>query len=203
LRGVGAWSASCPVVVVDDSLLIRALLRTILDEAGHVVVGEAGDGNEAVARVHEIELELVILDLVLPRQGGLITLGQVMEIAPRLPVIICCASLTSHEVASALQLGARGFIAKPFDRQSVLDALDVIDHRAYPSSPPPHTKVRNQNERRDFPRAAASLPVRLEPPYGSSITTRIVNVGAGELLIATAVTVALRQGAPRRVRLRR
>ncbi len=101
----------------------RTLLRRILSDAGHEVVGEAQDGLEAPARVHELRPELVTLDLVMPRRGGLTTLGHLLMVDSSLTVVVCSASLNQHNVIAALRLGARGFIVKPFNPEAVLDAV--------------------------------------------------------------------------------
>jgi two-component system, chemotaxis family, chemotaxis protein CheY len=111
------------IVIVDDNLLSRTLLRRILTEGGHEVLGEAKDGMEAPARVHELRPELVTLDLVMPGRGGLMTLQHLLLVDPSLAVVVCSASLTEHNVIAALRLGARGFIAKPFSPEAVLDAV--------------------------------------------------------------------------------
>ena len=114
-------------MIVDDSLLIRTLLREIFSEGQHEVVGEAGDGLEAPALVRELHPELVILDLVMPQRDGLTTLEHLLMIDPGLAVIVCSASLSQRKVIAALRLGAKGFIMKPFDRNTVLNtARDVL-----------------------------------------------------------------------------
>ena len=126
------------VLIVDDSLLIRTLLREIFSDAQHEVVGEARDGLEAPARVRELHPDLVILDLVMPGRDGLATLEHLLMIDPGLAVIVCSASLNQRKVIAALRLGAKGFITKPFDRNAVRDmARDVLSgsHDNVPSSP--------------------------------------------------------------------
>ncbi len=111
------------VVIVDDNLLCRTLLRRILSDAGHEVVGEAQDGLEAPARVHELRPELVTLDLVMPGRSGLTTLEHLLMVDSSLTVVVCSASLNEHNVIAALRLGAKGFIVKPFNPEAVLDAV--------------------------------------------------------------------------------
>ena len=111
------------VVIIDDSLLIRRLLREILTEAGHEVVGEAEDGLRAPVVVRELRPDLVVLDLVMPGRSGMSALQHMLLIDPSLAVVVCSASLSEARVIEALRIGAKGFIVKPFDRRQVLDAV--------------------------------------------------------------------------------
>jgi two-component system, chemotaxis family, chemotaxis protein CheY len=126
------------IMIVDDSLMIRTLLREIFSSAGHEVVGEAADGLDAPLRVRELGPDLVTLDLVMPGRKGLTTLEHLLIVSPGLAVIVCSASLNQRTVLQALRLGARDFIRKPFDRTSVLDAVGrALGH---PGVPEPHTE---------------------------------------------------------------
>ena len=113
------------ILVVDDNLLIRTLLREILSGAGHEVIAEARDGEEAIKRALELRPDLVTLDLVMPRRDGLSTLAEMRHLDPRARVIICSAWLTQPRVTTALRLGAKGFVSKPFDRATLLAAVDA------------------------------------------------------------------------------
>jgi len=118
-------------LIVDDNLLCRTLLRRILSDGGHEVVGEASDGAEAPAWVHELRPELVTLDLVMPGRGGLATLEHLLMIDPSLAVVVCSASLDQRRVIASLRLGARGFIVKPFSHVTVLDTVRDALAQAY------------------------------------------------------------------------
>ena len=111
------------VVIVDDNLLSRTLLRRILNDGEHEVVGEAADGVRAPACVDEVRPELVTLDLVMPGRGGLATLEHLLMVDPSLAVVVCSASLDRQRVLAALRLGAKGFIVKPFNHETVLDTV--------------------------------------------------------------------------------
>ena len=111
------------VVIVDDNLLSRTLLRRIFSDGGHEVVGEAADGVRAPASVDEVRPELVTLDLVMPGRGGLATLEHLLMVDPSLAVVVRSASLDQQRVLAALRLGAKGFIVKPFNHETVLDTV--------------------------------------------------------------------------------
>ncbi len=117
------------ILVVDDSLLVRKMLTEILIDAGHDVVGQAQDGLEAPVRVRELHPDLVTLDLIMPGRGGLATLQHMLMLDPSLAVVVCSASLDQARIIAALRRGARGFIVKPFDPRTVLDAVNCALRR--------------------------------------------------------------------------
>lgn len=105
------------VLIVDDSALMRSMLSSLVVELGDFeVAGEAATGYQAIRLVHELEPDLITLDLEMPDLGGLEALGYIMSEAPR-PVVI----VSSHTEAmtdpalQALLSGAVEFVPKPFD----------------------------------------------------------------------------------------
>ena len=87
------------------------------------VIGEAQDGLLAPDLVRELDPDLVTLDLIMPGRDGLATLQHLLQIDPCVTVVVCSASLDQTRVIDALRHGANAFIAKPFDQQTVLDAV--------------------------------------------------------------------------------
>jgi len=104
------------VLVVDDSQLISAMVRELIDGfEGFQVIGTARDGEEAARLVHELDPDLVTLDIEMPGVDGLAALGYIMSEAPR-PVIMLSAATTRGTVdltIRALELGAVDFVRKP------------------------------------------------------------------------------------------
>lgn len=103
------------MLVVDDSRLMRARVTDVVNGAGAFrVVGQAGNGFEAIRLVHELDPDLVTLDLEMPELGGLDALGYIMSEAPR-PVVVLSghAGEGGEATLRALDLGAVEFVAKP------------------------------------------------------------------------------------------
>lgn len=104
------------VLVVDDSALLGLVLREVIESIpGFEVCGVAYDGDEALRLVHELDPDIVTLDIEMPRVDGLSTLGYIMSEAPR-PVIMVSGATTQGSVdvtIRALELGALDFIRKP------------------------------------------------------------------------------------------
>jgi two-component system, NtrC family, nitrogen regulation response regulator NtrX len=102
------------VLVVDDDPAVRASLRRALEASGHVV-GEAGDGEEALARLADRAADVVLLDINLPGLGGLDALPRIREAAPEAGVIMVTGEATLANAMRAGQRGAYDFIEKPVD----------------------------------------------------------------------------------------
>ncbi|HWD70306.1 MAG TPA: response regulator [Solirubrobacteraceae bacterium] len=112
------------VLVVDDAAFMRKLLTDALTNGGHEVVGEAGDGNEAVARWQELRPELTTLDITMPEKDGLTALAEIMAIDPSAKIIMCSALGQEGKVLEAVKLGAKDFVVKPFQPPRVLEAVE-------------------------------------------------------------------------------
>jgi two-component system chemotaxis response regulator CheY len=103
---------------------MRKLLTDALTSGGHEVVGEAGNGNEAVAQWQELRPELTTLDITMPEKDGLQALSEIMAIDPSAKVIMCSALGQEGKVLEAVRLGAKDFVVKPFQPPRVLEAVD-------------------------------------------------------------------------------
>ena len=112
------------VLVVDDAAFMRKLLSDALVSGGHEIVGEAGNGNEAVERWQELRPELTTLDITMPEKDGLSALAEIMAIDPTAKVIMCSALGQEGKVLEAVKLGAKDFVIKPFQPPRVLEAVD-------------------------------------------------------------------------------
>jgi two-component system, chemotaxis family, chemotaxis protein CheY len=112
------------VLVVDDAAFMRKLLTDALVSGGHEVVGEAGNGIEAVARWQELRPELTTLDITMPEKDGLAALAEIMAIDPSAKIIMCSALGQEGKVLEAVKLGAKDFVVKPFQPPRVLEAVD-------------------------------------------------------------------------------
>ncbi|ANZ35761.1 DNA-binding response regulator [Lentzea guizhouensis] len=115
------------VVIADDHPVFRRGMKALLDgEDGISVVGEAADGVEAVAVVLEVEPDVVVLDLHMPRLGGVEAAKQMLAALPEVGVLV----LTMHEddelVFAAMRAGARGYLVKTTDDDEIVRAVQAI-----------------------------------------------------------------------------
>jgi two-component system, chemotaxis family, chemotaxis protein CheY len=112
---------SLKILIVDDALFMRNMLRGIFEGAGHQVVGEAADGAEAVEQYRALQPDLVMMDIVMPNMTGIEALRQITSQDPNACVVMCSALGQDALVMEAVQAGARDFIVKPFKDVQVLE----------------------------------------------------------------------------------
>ena len=107
------------IVIADDHPILRESLRRLLEaEPDLCVIGEAGDGVQAVDTVRRLKPDLLLLDLVMPRQSGLEALSQLGAL-PSTRTVVLAAVIEKAQVAQAFQLGARGVVLKEIGRAHV------------------------------------------------------------------------------------
>ena len=111
------------VLVVDDAAFMRKVVSDALTSGGHEVVGEAGNGNEAVQRYQELQPELTTLDITMPEKDGLAALAEIISINPSARVLMCSALGQESKVIESIKLGAKDFVVKPFQPPRLLEAV--------------------------------------------------------------------------------
>ncbi|WP_114416598.1 chemotaxis-specific protein-glutamate methyltransferase CheB [Marinospirillum perlucidum] len=105
-------SSSIRVLLVDDSALARGLLRSLLEEAGIEVVGEAVNGRQAVELARKLRPDLITLDLQMPVMGGMETITEIMH-EKAIPILVVSSEADAEKACEALEAGALEVIAKP------------------------------------------------------------------------------------------
>jgi two-component system, response regulator PdtaR len=112
------------VVIADDDGLTLMVLRKILTGLGHEIVGEAGDGEQAVAAVRTNKPDLCIFDIRMPKMDGLEAARQVQKFHPT-PVIILSAHTESGLGTEASGAGAHSYLVKPFTAGQLRPAVEL------------------------------------------------------------------------------
>jgi two-component system, chemotaxis family, chemotaxis protein CheY len=108
------------VLVVDDAAFMRKMVTDALSKGGHEVVGEAGNGNEAIAQFQALKPDLMTLDITMPEKAAL---ADIMAADPSAKVVMCSALGQESKVLEAIKLGAKDFVVKPFQADRVIDAV--------------------------------------------------------------------------------
>ncbi len=113
-------------ILVEDHTIVREGLRPLLESRGLAVVGEAGDGLHAVKLAREQKPDIVIMDLMLPRLGGIEAARRIRKLLPHAKIII----LTIHDeppyVYKALDAGANGFVVKESPLDELIEAVNAV-----------------------------------------------------------------------------
>jgi len=114
------------VLIVDDSSLMRRLLRHIVIKNGYDVVGEATNGKLGVDKYRELKPDVVTMDLVMDEMNGLEALKLIINENPDANVIMVSSMGQDVIVRDAIVTGAKNFLLKPFDEQQVVEALKKL-----------------------------------------------------------------------------
>jgi two-component system chemotaxis response regulator CheY len=112
------------ILIVDDAMFMRTMLKNILVKQGFNVVGEAGNGREALEKYKELHPDIVTLDITMPEVDGLQAVKDIMDYDRNAKVIMCSAMGQQAMVLEAIKSGARDFIVKPFQPERVLEAIN-------------------------------------------------------------------------------
>jgi two-component system, chemotaxis family, chemotaxis protein CheY len=111
------------LMVVDDTLFMRRLLRDLLTRHGYEVVAEAKNGREALEAYQQHRPDLVVMDITMPEMDGIAAVGAIREVDPQARIVMCSALGQDGPVMQALQAGAADFVLKPFIPEKVLEAV--------------------------------------------------------------------------------
>jgi DNA-binding NarL/FixJ family response regulator len=101
------------VLLVDDHILVRRGFRRILEDSPEIhVVGEAGDGDEAIRLARELHPQVVVMDCAMPNTSGLVATRKILENAPDTKILMLSMHSENTWVRQALEAGARGYVLK-------------------------------------------------------------------------------------------
>lgn len=114
------------VMLVDDSLFMRNMLRNILAEAGYDIVAEAVDGVEAIEKYKQFRPDITTLDILMPVKNGLDALSEIISFEDTAKVVMCSAVGQELLIMAAQKAGARDFILKPFNPELVKDVIKRV-----------------------------------------------------------------------------
>ncbi|SJM58341.1 ANTAR domain-containing response regulator [Agrococcus casei] len=111
------------VVVAEDESLIRMDIVETLRDNGFEVVGEAGDGEQAVALATELKPDVVVMDVKMPKMDGITAAEKLQE--TRIPVVMLTAFSQKELVERAGEAGALAYVVKPFNHNDLLPAIEI------------------------------------------------------------------------------
>ena len=114
------------ILICDDSLFMRKVLRDILESGGYKVVGESMDGEDVINKIRLLKPDLVTIDLTMPKMTGLSALDIIAKEFPKLIIVVISALGQPQIIREALAKGADDFIIKPITKLKLLYMVDKI-----------------------------------------------------------------------------
>ena len=112
------------IFIADDHAIVREGLRALIDtEPGMELVGEAADGVEAVRLVHALQPDVILLDMVMPRQDGLAAIEAIKQQDPGVRMLVLTSFAEDDKVFPAIKAGALGYLLKDSSPQELLQAI--------------------------------------------------------------------------------
>lgn len=114
------------LLIVDDSLIMRQAIERFLSSFNLEVVGKAENGKRALEIFKETLPDVVTLDITMPEMDGLSVLKEILKIKPDVRVLVVTAITEKSTALEALKLGAKGFLNKPFNEESLKAALEQV-----------------------------------------------------------------------------
>jgi DNA-binding NarL/FixJ family response regulator len=149
------------VIVVDDHTVMRAgVIALLAAEHSIEVVGEAGDGRAALALIEEVDPDVALIDLRMPRLDGVATTAEIVARHPRTRVLILTTYDTDADIERGVEAGAIGYLLKDTTREQLVDAI--------------HAAARGETVL--APRVAEKLIARMRRPVHASLTPRELDV---------------------------
>lgn len=141
------------ILIVDDSRTSRRMLRNILVENGHEVIGEAENGQIGFEKYIELKPDIVTLDITMPVLDGLGALEKIIAYDENAHAVMVTAAGQKSKMVDAIKLGANEFVQKPFEPDQILSVIGNITKNIRTASCPWWTKSLNWT-----PSAAAPSP---------------------------------------------
>lgn len=114
------------VLIVDDALFMRTMLRDIFASANWQIVAEAENGEQAIEEYKIHRPDLVTMDIVMPEMGGIDALKEILSDDPGALIVVCSALGQKKLILDAVNAGAKDFIVKPFKRSQVLEVVERV-----------------------------------------------------------------------------
>lgn len=111
------------ILIVDDSRTSRKILRGILENAGHTVVGEAKNGEEGIEMFKQLSPDLVTLDITMPVVDGVAAMKSIRALSTEVKIVMITAAGQRDKVITCLKDGADEFITKPLDAGKIEAAI--------------------------------------------------------------------------------
>jgi DNA-binding NarL/FixJ family response regulator len=117
------------ILLVDDHALVREGLRALLTSLpGMNIVGEADNGEEALSKAEELQPDIILMDLQMPKLNGIEATRRIMQTSPHIGILALTMLEDDDSVFGAMRAGARGYILKGAGKSEVIRAITAVAH---------------------------------------------------------------------------
>ncbi|WP_049922530.1 response regulator [Halopiger djelfimassiliensis] len=113
------------VLIVDNSEVMRDVLREVVSDEFHVVA-EAANGGEAIEITEQRDVDVIMMDIVMPEVDGIEATATIKEMYPDVKIIFCTSVTQQDRIKPAIEAGADGYIMKPFENSTVQQAINDV-----------------------------------------------------------------------------
>lgn len=114
------------ILIVDDSRLTRAIIKNTLTGAGFDVVGEAENGRDAIIKYQDLHPDMATMDLIMPDVDGMQATKEILSKDPKARILVVTSLGQKLLEEDAMKTGAKGMIAKPFQPQELIKAVNEV-----------------------------------------------------------------------------
>lgn len=114
------------VLIVDDAVVMRMMIKDILSKNGFEIVGEAQNGAEAVEKYKDLRPDVVTMDMVMPGVDGISAVKQIVLEDPGAKILMCTSLGQEALLNEAMQAGAKSYITKPFQPSKILESIEKV-----------------------------------------------------------------------------
>lgn len=161
---------SARVLIVDDSAVARKILREIITELGHVVVGEAANGAQAFVEYAKLHPDLVTMDLTMEGLGGAEAISKIVAVDSQARIVVISSMEVRLGIIDALERGARHFILKPIRKDKVAIVLNNVLQQEFNLQK--HIECLRKMKEREDSLVLVDAAKKMIPPYAISISDK-------------------------------
>jgi len=112
------------ILIVEDARGSRESIKDALYDPKYKVIGEACDGIDAVEKFKQLQPEIVLMDIVLPKMDGISTIKKIIELEPEAYIIAISALYKTEQINNVINAGAKDYLIKPFNIDNLVEAIE-------------------------------------------------------------------------------
>jgi two-component system, chemotaxis family, chemotaxis protein CheY len=114
------------ILIVDDAIFMRTMIRRILENSEFEVVGEASNGREAIKKAKELQPDIITMDITMPELDGIGAVREIIKLNPNIKICMVSAMGQEGMIRDAIVAGAKNFLVKPFKEEKVIATIQAM-----------------------------------------------------------------------------